>query len=177
MIDYEQLRTYARIDGAIVGALWIVSFALFVGEFYNTLLGVLALATSVASLAAMALLSSRYRNNALNGTITFGHAFMHCMMSFGYAALLMAVAQWVYFEFIDNGFIISQYTKMLSSKDYLATMQQVGIDKEALKQAIDTLAGIRPIEIAFQFLTSNIIIGVVASLPIAMITSMMRGRS
>ena len=31
--EYEQLRAFARIDGAIVGGLWTVSFAFFIGEF------------------------------------------------------------------------------------------------------------------------------------------------
>lgn len=38
--EYEQLKAFARIDGALVGALWIVSFACFIGGFAVPTLGV-----------------------------------------------------------------------------------------------------------------------------------------
>lgn len=165
--DYEQLKAFARIDGAMVGGLWILSFACFVGEFYNPMLGMLSLVTGVGSLLFAAIRLRRFRDNILDGRISFRRAFGYGLLTFAYASLLMAAAQYVYFQFMDHGFIISQYTAMASTEEFKAMLTLYGINNEDMKAAMDTLSALRPIDIALQFLTTNIIIGVMASLPMA----------
>ena len=70
--DYEQLKAYARTDGAIVGGLWILSFAFFIGEFYNPLFGFAMMFVGVFSLVFAAMRLKRYRDNVAGGAITFG---------------------------------------------------------------------------------------------------------
>ena len=56
---------------------------------------------------------------------------------------------------------------MVSTPEFKALMTAYGIKQTEMNVALDTLANLRPIEIAMQFLTTNIIMGVIFSLPIA----------
>lgn len=168
--EYEQLKAFARIDGALVGALWIVSFACFIGGFAVPVLGVISLFTGVASVVFATMRLRKFRDNILGGIISFRRAFGYGCFTYFYAALLMAVAQFVYFQFIDGGYLIAKYTDAMTNKDMAGMMQSVyGISPDDMKLALDTLAALRPIDVALQFLTTDIILGVMISLPIAAI--------
>ena len=91
--EYEQLKSYARFDGAVVGGLWILSFAFFIGEFYNPLFSFASLIVGVSSLVVAALRLKRFRDNVLEGVISFSRALLYSMLVYFYAALLMAAAQ------------------------------------------------------------------------------------
>ncbi len=165
--EYEQLKEYARRDGAIVGVLWILSFAFFIGEFYNPLLGFVSLVIGVYSLVFASMRLRRYRDTALGGIISFRRALLFSMLVYFYAALLMAAAQFVYFQFIDHGFMLSQYTEITGTPEFKTMLSAYGMRPEDMKLAMDNLAALRPIDIALQFLSTNIILGLLISLPIA----------
>ncbi|MDO4159786.1 MAG: DUF4199 domain-containing protein [Prevotellaceae bacterium] len=165
--EYEQLKAFARIDGAIVGGLWILSFACFIGEFYNPFLGILAFVIGAGSLVFAALRLKKFRDNILEGVISFRRAFGYSIFTYFYAALLMALAQYVYFQFIDNGFLISRYMEMASMPEFKSMMQIYGLRPDDVQVAMDNIKALRPIDIALQFLTTNIILGIVVSLPMA----------
>lgn len=165
--EYEQLKAFARIDGAIVGCLWILSFAFFIGEFYNPLLGFVSLAVGVFSLVFAAMRLRRFRDNVLEGVISFRRAMLYSMLTYFYAALLMAAAQFVYFQFIDHGFMLSQYAEITNTDEFKTLLNAYGVKPEEMQLAIDNISALRPIDIAMQFLTTNIILGLVMSLPIA----------
>lgn len=165
--EYEQLKAFARIDGAIVGGLWIISFACFIGEFHNAALGFLAMVAGLSSVMVAAIRMRKFRDNVLGGAISFRRAFGYSMFVFAYAALLMAAAQYIYFQFIDGGFVISKYIEMTTTPEFKTLVSVYGINEEEMKTAINALSELRPIDISFQFLTTNIILGVMLSLPLA----------
>ena len=171
--EYEQLKEYARRDGAIVGVLWILSFALFIGEFYNPLLGFASFLVGAYSLVFASMRLRRYRDTALGGVISFRRALLFSMLIYFYAALLMAAAQFVYFQFIDHGFMLSQYAEITGTPEFKTMLSAYGMKPDDMKLAMDNLAALRPIDIALQFLSTNIILGLVVSLPIA---AMMKSR-
>ena len=165
--EYEQLKAFARIDGAIVGGLWIVSFAFFIGEFYNPFLGFVSLLVGTFSLVFAALRLRKFRDNVLEGVISFRRALVYSMLTYFYAALLMAAAQFVYFQFIDQGFLLSQYDAVTQTQEFKDMLNVYGIRPDEMKLAMDNIAALRPIDIALQFLSTNIILGLAVSLPIA----------
>lgn len=165
--EYEQLKAFARIDGAIVGGLWILSFAFFIGEFYNPFFGFVSLFVGTFSLVLAALRLRKFRDNVLEGIISFRRAFLYSMLTYFYAALLMAAAQFIYFQFIDQGFLMSQYEAITQTKEFTDMLKVYGVRPEEMKLAMDNIASLRPIDIALQFLSTNIILGFVISLPIA----------
>ncbi len=165
--EYEQLKAFARIDGAIVGGLWILSFAFFIGEFYNPMFGFISLLVGTFSLVFAALRLRKFRDNVLEGVISFRRALLYSMLTYFYAALLMAAAQFIYFQFIDNGFLLSQYEAITQTQEFKSMLGLYGVRPEEMKLAMDNIAALRPIDIALQFLSTNVILGFVISLPIA----------
>lgn len=165
--EYEQMKAFARIDGAVLGILWVISFACFIGQFSVPELGFVSMAVGVGSLVMVPFRLRRFRDSVLGGTLSFTRGVGYCMFVFFYASLLMAAAQFVYFQFLDHGFLLSQYAKMASSPEFKAMLQVYGVRNEEMKMMIDNLGALRPIDIALQFLTINIFLGLFISLPSA----------
>lgn len=165
--EYEQLKAFARIDGAMVGGLWILSFACFIGQFYSPVLGFASLAIGVGSLVFASLRLRRFRDYVLEGVISFRRAYVYSLLVYFYAALLMAAAQFVYFQFMDHGFMLRMYTETMSTPEFKTMLQLYGIKGSEMNMLIENLQALRPIDIALQFLTSDIILGAVISLPSA----------
>lgn len=164
---YELLKGNARVDGAMLGGLWILSFACFIGEFFSPVLGLAAVAVGIGSLVFAILRLRHYRDFVLSGSISFLHGYAYLMHVFFYSALLMAAGQFVYFQFLDHGFMLSQYAEAMSTPEFKAMLDLYGVKGSEINMLIDNLGALRPIDIALQFLTTNIILGTVASLPMA----------
>lgn len=165
--EYEQIKAFARIDGAIMGVMWIISFACFIAQFYMPLLNMAALIFGVASIIISAIRLRNFRDNILDGVISYWRAYGYSLLTYFYAALLLAAAQYIYFQFIDHGFLLNQYTAMTSSPEFKSMMTLYGIKADEMKLTMDTIATLRPIDIALQFLTTNLFFGIVISWPMA----------
>jgi hypothetical protein len=167
-IEFKQLKAFARQEGTYVGLIWVVSFACFIGEFSSPLLGLTAMILAVISPFFLAMRLKKFRNNARNGIISFRRALAFCMLSFFYASLLFAIAQYIYFRYMDNGFLVSQYATMFSTPEAKSMMNAMAAGNQ-IKDGINLLSSLRPIEIVFEFLSMNISIGIIISVPIAAI--------
>lgn len=165
--EYEQIKAFARIDGAIMGVMWIISFACFIAQFYMPLLNMAALIFGIASIIVSAIHLRNFRDNILDGVISYWRAYGYSLLTYFYAALLLAAAQYIYFQFIDHGFLLNQYTAMTSSPEFKSMMTLYGIKADEMKLTMDTIATLRPIDIALQFLTTNLFFGIVISWPMA----------
>lgn len=165
--EYEQLKAFARIDGAVLGGLWILSFVCFIGEFIEPMLGLAATAIGIGSLVFVGLRLRHFRDDVRNGVLTFGRGFLFCMYIFFYASLLMAAAQFAYFQFIDHGFLLEQYSKMISTPEFQALLKTSSLRTDDIKFAIDNIGALRPVDIALQFFTMNLFLGLFISLPMA----------
>lgn len=165
--DYKPFSAFAPYDGAIVGAMWITSFLCFIGEFNAPLLSFVAVALGIGSVFVAYARLRRFRDGVLNGRITFGRAMLYSVMVYFYAAVLMAVGQYVYFQFFDHGYLVNQYIQMLSVPEYAATVKNVyGIEAKQLVAILQTsLLDMRAIEIVFQFLSLNFFLSLVLSVP------------
>ena len=167
--EYIQLKAFARIDGAIVGLMWIASFASYVGGLTTPGLGFVAMLLGVGSLVVAALRLRRFRDYAREGVISFARAAAYFTLIFLYASLLLALAQYVYFAFIDGGYLVSTYTSLMSTPEAAAMMKAYGVDAQQMGQSISLLAQTDPIYIVLNILSMNVTAGVLMSLPVAAI--------
>lgn len=173
--EREQLTAFARIDGAIVGLMWTLSFACFIGQFGAPLLGLCSMALGFASVVVATVRLRNFRDGVLGGTISFGRAFAYSMLTYFYASLIMALAQLAYFALIDDGFLFSRYTAIMNTPEYRQALELAyGMKPTDMAVVMDNLARLRPIDIALQFLSVDIILGLIISLPTAMV--MKRGK-
>ena len=163
VIALIQLRAFARQYGFFLFLLWMASF---VAYFTNP-------ASSWGSLLAMSTpfvvgwFLVRVRNGALDGHISFRRGLVFSFYTFFYASLLFAVAQYVYFRFFDNGALLSM---MLATVKQLESVYKAnGMSLNELRQSINAIGQLSPIEIAFVFMMQNFLFGLIMSFPIALI--------
>jgi hypothetical protein len=81
---------------------------------------------------------------------------------------LFAIAMYLYLTFMDNGYLMSQMSKVLNSDEAQQTMQQYGMT-EMMNESLKQMAQIRPIDYALDMLTVNITLGFILGVPISLI--------
>lgn len=164
VISLIQLKAFARQDGFLLFLLWIASFALIVHDPASSWGSLLAMATPFF----VGWLLVKFRDYALQGVISFRRALAFSVFTFFYASMLFAVAQYVYFRFLDNGALVSMLLSSIKALEPFYRAQ--GVSVEGLRQSITMISDLSPVEIAFIFMMQNIFMGFFMSFPIALIT-------
>lgn len=164
--EYTQLKAFARIDGILVALLWTASFACYIGGMAHPALMIVGMGTAVSTPFFVFSRLRRFRNSILDGTLSFGRGYLYSAHTFLYAALLFALAQFVYFQFIDQGYLLSKVAEVLSDPVTERTIREAGM-RQAVDETLRTMWQTRPIDYALSYFSSNIIIGLLLALPIA----------
>ncbi len=162
-VSLIQLKAFARQDGAIVGLLWTVSFALMILFPANALSALMALSTPFV----VAWRLKSFRDDALEGHISFRRAFAYTVYTFFYASIIFALVQVIYFHFMDHGTFFNMLrTAIAQGAD---VYREAGLDVDGLSASIDTFQQLGAVNVAFMFMLQNIMIGFLLALPIAAI--------
>jgi hypothetical protein len=82
--------------------------------------------------------------------------------------VLFAIAMYLYLTFMDQGYLMSQMSKVLTSDEAQQAMQQYGMT-EMMNESLKEMADIRPIDYALNMLTINISLGFVLGVPISLV--------
>lgn len=168
--SYRQLRAYAAQYGAIIGMMWIVSFAFYIIGLTRPLLGNIALLVGIMSVVAAGFLIRKFRNEV--SPLRFAQSWWMGILTYMYAALLMAVAQFIYFRYIDQGLLVDTYTAVMQQPEAIAMMQSMmpGEDvAQTTAEVTELLQSITPIQFTFEFLIYNLILGFILAIPTAWI--------
>ena len=168
--EYIQLRAFARVDGTYVGILWIASFACYLGGLSSPMLGLVGGILAVASPFFAAKRLIKFRDDIRDGEISGRRSMLYYALMFFYASLLFALAQYLYFAFLDGGYLMREYTSMLSSPEMKQALQAYGMTADQLMEGLKEFANTSPIMTALNIMTMNITIGLIFSLPVSLIT-------
>lgn len=166
--EYVQLKAYARQDGFFLALLWIASFACYIMGITNGLLGMVAMMLAVMTPFFVAGRLRKFRDEGREGVISFRRSYAYTVFVFFYGAVLLAVAQFVYFAYLDNGYLLSTYSKIVSSSEGKELIKQYGMS-QMVNDSLSEMASLRPIDFALNILTVNIIIGFVLGVPIGLV--------
>ncbi len=161
VVSLIQLKAFARQDGALLGLLWLIGFA-------TTVLVPVPLVNEVVIIATPIFVGWRlvkFRNYALDGIISYRRAFGYSLYTFFYGALIFAVAQGLYFQFLDHGKFTTLLSQVVSTN--ATTYQAMGIDSSQLMESVGMLTNSSAIEKAFLFMMQNIMVAIPLSLLIA----------
>lgn len=164
--EYRQLKAFARLDALAVAAAWILSFGLYVAATARPELMLLSVAAALASPFVAGQRLASYRDTGLGGKISFRRAYLHALLTFAYATLLLALAQTAYFQWMDNGYLAREATAALSDPSIEKALADAGM-ADAARGALMALAKARPIDIALGYLPLNLMASVVLALPVA----------
>lgn len=161
--EYRQLKAFAIQDGTLLGVLWISCFACFIIQLSNPSMSIVWMALSIFSVGFAFIRVRKFGLKVREGNLTFGSAWMYSMTMFVCACLLMAIANYVYFAYIDKGFLVGKYLTIFDSDEAKLAMKAYGIDKKLFEEAVQTMVEKTPIGWALEILTSNMMLGIILS--------------
>ena len=93
VVKITQTKAFARQDGAILGAVWIASFASTMWSVTPgyALLSLLANILAISTPFVVAKRLKAFRDDALDGTISFRRGLFYCAQTFFNATLLLTI--------------------------------------------------------------------------------------
>ena len=168
--DRSNLHRYSMTAGTIMGAFWIFKFIFFPLGMSMPLcmlvFGILTICVPFLGYRFACHYRDRFSNN--NGGIGFIHAFSFCLFMYMYASLLTSVGHLIYFQFIDDGFILQNLQEMFET---VKENPLPGMDNylQQYQLAIDTYAILNPVDITLQLVSQNMFYGLLMALPTALI--------
>ena len=164
--EFIQLKAFARQDGALLALLWIGSLICYIQGLSNPIMGMLALILILVSPFFAASRLRHFRNYAREGIISFRRGYAYTVLIFFYGGLLLAVAIYVYFAFIDGGYLMAKLSESAHSEEGQRILQTYGM-VEQMNEQLKLLGEMRPIDYALNMLSINIMSGLFLGLPIA----------
>lgn len=173
-LDYIQLRAYARQYGAVIGLVWVAGFVSFANSAASPGLSLVFDLSLVTTPFLATWLVSRYRDTVLAGRLSFRRAYAISLLTFLYAMLIMAAAQWAYLEFIDGGRLFAGISEAVRGEDFNAVLDAYGLTRKEMNEQLQTLATVRPIDFAFSFIWINGLAAIVISWVVALFTKRSR---
>ena len=162
------LQECAMRYGTSMGLLWAFKFMLFpLGlriPFLQLLFFVLTLGVPVLGY----IFARKFRDRYCDGAVTFLRAFLFTTFMYMFASMFVAVVHYIYFRYIDGGFVVETYQNIWSQVKESATAELM----PALQQydeALNLIAGLTPLELTFQMISNNIFIGMLMAVPTALL--------
>ena len=146
----------AMQQGTILGLYWIATAAIYILGLSNAMLSVLFLILITFSPFFAAILVAKYRKQECDNKMTFLTAWSFLIIMYVCASLLFAVAQYIYFMFIDKGFFITFLQEQISLLQQVSELDSMTID--SLKQVGELWGQMTTSDIVLQFLSSNMMI-------------------
>ena len=173
MIMMAENRGYiqrcAMLYGAYLGVFWIVGAVFFPLGLTNPFLFLLFIGFVLCGPFIAYRYVRTYRNVVCYGSISFSHAWVFTVLMYMFAALLAAAAHYIYFRFIDQGYIINTYSRLVEDF-FVQDVAMVGMDayKGQMEMALDQLSMLTPIEITMQLFSNNVFWGILLAIPTAL---------
>jgi len=166
--EYAQLKSFALQDGALLALLMIFTFVMYLMGITSSWLSMTAMFLIFYTPVFVYERLRHFRDYGLQGVISFLRAYAYTVMVFFYGGVLFAVAQYVYFAYIDQGYLMSEFMKILSSEEGQRVLKDAGM-QSMVDDSLAELMKARPIDIALNMLTMNIVVGFILGVPIGMI--------
>ena len=166
--EYIQLKAYARQDGFFLALLWIACFAGYIIGLTSQFMALASMLMVITTPFFVANRLKKFRDEGREGVISFGRSYAYTIFVFFYGAVLLAVAQYLYFAYMDNGYLVNSFAKMITSEEGRMMLEQYGMTK-MVDESLAEMAATRPIDYALNILTINISLGFILGVPIGLI--------
>lgn len=156
------LQEGAMRYGTAMGIFWTLKFILFPMGMKMPILLMLFFLLTMAVPVVGYLFARKYRDRECEGVISYSRAFLFMAFMYMFAALFATIIHYVYFRYIDNGLIVNTYYDMLNQLSAGAT-REIETSISQIRQALDVIAQLSPVEISLQLISQNIFYCVIIS--------------
>lgn len=173
--EYIQLKAFARIDGVWLFSLWLVGFACYLLGLTQPIFGVLAIFLFLFTPFFAAFRLRRFRDEDREGIISFLRAYAYTILMFFYGGLLMAVAEYLYFAYLDQGYLLGTIHQLFYSEEGMKMIKDAGV-QDLIHESMKGLQAMRPIDFALNMLSMTISAGLLLGLPVAFFLQSSKGK-
>lgn len=160
------MQKYAMHFGTYMGVYWVLKFILFPLGFTIPFLSFLFIILTLAVPFIGYHYVKTYRNKVCGGSIRFAHALVFTIFMYMFASMLVAVAHYVYFQFIDHGFIVNSCVELWNQM--IAKTPELAENKVIIDDMMQTARSLTAIEITMQYLSWDMFWGTILAVPTAL---------
>lgn len=157
--EYIQLKAFVRNDGLWIGLLLTVTIACSIGSMFAPSLQFMALGGMVLTPVVAANRVRYYRDFVVMKRVSFKRAWGYTFLSFGYASLIVAMLTYLYFQFLDHGMVMGQFTKMMQMPEMETVIKAYGMTKKQMMDELAYMSSIRPIDLALSAVSNILLLG------------------
>lgn len=168
--EYIQLKAFARQDGCLLSLLWAVSFACYIIGLSNQLASIAGMFLALSTPFFVGYRLRLFRDFAREGVISFMRSWAYVVLVFFYGSVLFALVVYGYFAYVDQGYVLHVMEQTMERPEMAAVIAQYKLD-DVLEQMMSDMALVRPIDIAINLLTSNVLIGMLTGVLIGGVLS------
>lgn len=158
------IGAYARVYGLYMGIFWAVKFVFFPLGFSYPVFSFIFLLLTIMVPFVGAWFVKKIRDGVLDGRLGFWQAFLLSTNIYMYASLIAAIVHFIYFRFIDNGFILNSYLESVNQMQELLGSGEAAANIEMPKANVELMGTLSPIQIVFSLLSNNVVFGLFISL-------------
>lgn len=155
--------------GTYMGGYWILKFVLLPTGLLIPFLSFLFIGFTVVVPFMGYRYARLYRDQACGGCIGFPAAWGFTLSMYTYASLLTAVGHYIYFRFIDRGFIYNTCLEQIASlrESHVAELKAYA---DAMSQTLEMAGGMPgALEITMQMMSFNVFWGLLLAVPTALL--------
>lgn len=163
----KSLKVYAMHFGTAMGLFWIFKFIFLPLGFKIPFLQLLFLILTCFVPFVGYKFAKIYRDKYSDGEINFTRAYVFLIFMYFFAALLTSAGHFIYFNFIDDGFIVNTYTAQLEQlKSEVSGELEASVDQ--LIETFNIISDLTSRQITLQLFFQNIFYGSLLALPTAL---------
>lgn len=160
------LQGYAMQYGTYMGVYWIFKFIFFPLGLRMPLLELVFMVLTLAVPVLGYVYARRFRDRCCGGYLSFFRALAFCFLVYLFASILVAVAHYIYFQYIDNGFLFNAYETLLKQAGEMEGMENLVTQMDGV---LETFRKLSAIELTMQLISQNIFYGSLLSFPTALL--------
>lgn len=149
----------AMTYGFTLGIYWVVKYLFLALSARMPALGVIYFILTLAVPVVAYMLTKRYRAD-VGGSVSFFHAWQFGVLLYFFAALIVSVVHFAYFQYWAPKDFLTHATSQLAD-----LLRRSEVDKQVV-DAVGQMS-LSPIRMAIQGIFNNVFYGVVLSIPVA----------
>lgn len=170
MIDIEEnkkRKSFALEYGTILGFAWILVFATYIISLTSSnhlaMMGCYAGFIGIAFLPFMLVNRFKNKHTSPNQEISYWQAIHFCFLMFSYAILMTGIAEYIYFEYIDHGAVVSSLENYLNDPKMDILFNEHGMSdiKVLMKDNIEILSTVSSFDLTMSLAQMNIMTSMV----------------
>ena len=172
----RQTNAFAMLDGLMFGIYWCFGFLCTVKGVGGGALSTLGMMVTISAPFMGCYLARRFESQVRSDEpVSYGKAYLYSALLYLYAAIILSLAAYAYFRWLDGGSFVTSYMALHNSPEMQEALTQSGmrdffdtaVRQNGFSSLEELLRSISPADVAASLFNVNFLIGLILALPTA----------